>query len=37
MPRRFTRKDNWEFGGKPTLSEADSGEPKSRKDRKSVV
>jgi len=33
MPRRFTRKDNWEFGGKPTLSEADSGEPKSRKRR----
>jgi hypothetical protein len=32
MPRRFIRKDNWEFGGTPPSSEA-SGEPKSRKRR----
>jgi hypothetical protein len=33
MPRRFTRKDNWEFGGQPTPSDGESGEPKSRKRR----
>jgi hypothetical protein len=33
MPRRFTRKDNWEFGGRPAPSESESGEPKSRKRR----
>ena len=33
MPRRFTRKDNWEFGGRPAPSESGSGEPKSRKRR----
>jgi hypothetical protein len=32
MPRRFIRKDNWEFGGAPPSSE-ESGEPKSRKRR----
>jgi hypothetical protein len=32
MPRRFIRKDNWEFGGTPPSSE-ESGEPKSRKRR----
>jgi hypothetical protein len=33
MPPRFTRKDNWEFGGRPAPSEHESGEPKSRKRR----
>jgi hypothetical protein len=33
MPRRFTRKDNWEFGGKPVPSEDETGEPKTRKRR----
>jgi hypothetical protein len=33
MPRRFTRKNNWEFGGKPDPSESESGESKSRKRR----
>src|SRR5213080_5480285 len=33
MPRRFTRKDNWEFGGRPDPSEIESGEPRSRKRR----
>ena len=33
MPRRFTRKDNWEFGGRPDPSESESAEPKSRKRR----
>jgi hypothetical protein len=33
MPRRFTRKHNWEFGGRPDPSEIESGEPKSRKRR----
>ncbi len=33
MPRRFTRNDNWDFGGKPTPLEAESREPKSRKRR----
>jgi hypothetical protein len=32
MPRRFIRKDNWEFGGIAPSSE-ESGEPKSRKRR----
>ncbi len=32
MPRRFIRKDNWEFGGAPPSSE-EPGEPKSRKRR----
>lgn len=32
MPRRFIRRDNWEFGGSPPTSE-ESGEPKSRKRR----
>ncbi len=33
MPRRFTRNDNWDFGGKPAPLEAESREPKSRKRR----
>jgi hypothetical protein len=33
MPRRFIRRDNWEFGGQPTSAEGKSGEPKSRKRR----
>jgi len=33
MPRRFIRRDNWEFGGQPTPAEGTSGEPKSRKRR----
>jgi hypothetical protein len=33
MPRRFIRRDNWEFGGRPTPEEGTSGEPKSRKRR----
>jgi hypothetical protein len=33
MPRRFIRRDNWEFGGQPTPEEGTSGEPKSRKRR----
>jgi hypothetical protein len=33
MPRRFIRKNNWEFGGPPALEEGESGEPKSRKRR----
>ncbi len=33
MPRRFTRNDNWDFGGKPTPHEAESREPKSQKRR----
>jgi len=33
MPRRFTRKDSWEFGGPPAPSEGESGEPRSRKRR----
>src|SRR5437867_2544075 len=33
MPRRFTRKHNWEFGGRPDPSETESGEPRSRKRR----
>ena len=33
MPRRFIRRDNWEFGGQPTPTEGTSGEPKSRKRR----
>jgi len=33
MPRRFIRRDNWEFGGRPTPAEGTSGEPKSRKRR----
>jgi hypothetical protein len=33
MPRRFIRRDNWEFGSQPTPTEGTSGEPKSRKRR----
>jgi hypothetical protein len=33
MPRRFIRKNNWEFGGQPTPEEGASGEPKSKKRR----
>jgi hypothetical protein len=33
MPRWFTRKHNWEFGGRPDPSESESSEPKSRKRR----
>ena len=33
MPRRFIRKNNWEFGGQPTSEEGASGEPKSKKRR----
>src|SRR6266511_3647302 len=33
MPRRITRNENWEFGGRPTSSEHESGEPKSKKRR----
>jgi hypothetical protein len=33
MPRRFIRKNNWEFGGPPVPEEGESGEPKSRKRR----
>ena len=29
MPRRFIRKNNWEFGGPPAPEEGESGEPKS--------
>src|SRR5438552_12087669 len=33
MPRRFVRRDNWEYGGQPAPAEGTSGEPKSRKRR----
>src|SRR2546426_8459658 len=33
MPRRFIRRDNWEYGGQPAPAEGTSGEPKSRKRR----
>ncbi|MDQ2967613.1 MAG: hypothetical protein M3R37_04760, partial [Actinomycetota bacterium] len=33
MPRRFIRKNNWEFGGQSTPEEGKSGEPKSKKRR----
>jgi hypothetical protein len=33
MPRRFIRRDNWEYGGQPAPAEGASGEPKSRKRR----
>jgi len=33
MPRRFIRRDNWEFGGQATPVEGTSGAPKSRKRR----
>lgn len=33
MPRRFTRNDNWDFGGKPAPGAEETGEPKSRKRR----
>ena len=33
MPRRFIRKNNWEFGGPSAPEEGESGEPKSRKRR----
>jgi hypothetical protein len=33
MPRRFIRRNNWEFGGQSAPEEGASGEPKSRKRR----
>ncbi len=33
MPRRFIRRNNWEFGGRPAPEEGASGEPKSKKRR----
>src|SRR5207253_3584409 len=33
MPRRFIRRDNWEFGGHAAPAEGASGEPKSRRRR----
>src|SRR5438128_9915243 len=33
MPRRFVRRDNWEYGGQPAPAEGTSGEPRSRKRR----
>jgi hypothetical protein len=33
MPRRFIRRNNWEFGGQSAPEEGESGEPKSRKRR----
>jgi hypothetical protein len=33
MPRRFIRRNNWEFGGQSTPEEGASGEPKSKKRR----
>src|SRR4051812_32162884 len=33
MPRRFIRRENWEFGGQPGPAEGESGEPKSKKRR----
>jgi hypothetical protein len=33
MPRRFIRRDNWEFGSQPAPAEGKSGAPKSRKRR----
>ena len=33
MPRRFIRKNNWEFGGQSAPEEGASGEPKSKKRR----
>ena len=33
MPRRFIRRNNWEFGGQPDPAEGESGEPKSKKRR----
>jgi hypothetical protein len=33
MPRRFIRRNNWEFGGQPAPAEGESGEPKSKKRR----
>src|SRR6266480_8024480 len=33
MPRWFTRNDSWDFGGKPSPTEVESGDPKSRKRR----
>jgi hypothetical protein len=33
MPRRFIRRNNWEFGGQSTPEEGTSGEPKSKKRR----
>jgi hypothetical protein len=37
MPRRFIRRDNWEFGDKPDPVEGESGEPKSRKHRLAIT
>lgn len=37
MPRRFIRRDNWEFGDKPDPTEGESGEPKSRKRRLAIT
>jgi hypothetical protein len=33
MPRRFTRNDSWDFGGRPDPGDEETGEPKSRKRR----
>jgi hypothetical protein len=33
MPRRFIRRNNWEFGGQSAPEEGESGEPKSKKRR----
>jgi hypothetical protein len=33
MPRRFIRRNNWEFGGQSAPEEGESGEPRSRKRR----
>jgi hypothetical protein len=33
MPRRFIRRNNWEFGGQSASEEGESGEPKSKKRR----
>jgi hypothetical protein len=37
MPRRFIRRNNWEFGGKPDPTEGDTGKPQSRKRRLAVT
>lgn len=37
MPRRFIRRNNWEYGGRPDPTEGESGKPKSRKRRLAVT
>jgi hypothetical protein len=37
MPRRFIRRENWEYGGKPDPAEGDTGKPRSRKRRLAVT